>query len=268
MGAHVLGVSMIIRRIREHAASLEWFAVGVDLLIAITGVFIGIQVSNWNEGRSERAQSHEDRQRLIADLRQNEADYLNRQNYYRAVETHATAALKALEGPIGNDGERFLIDAYQATQIAPREAKRVTYDEILSTGRLTRLGDPLLRDRVGNFYNGMDTYGRVMADVPPFREKLREAMPGPIQVAIRARCPERYIFLSDGTSMSTLPDRCTVELQQSSIAQGVSAVRGIPDLTWELNRVIGDANIKLEITGVGLHAIRTLREQLVAADPH
>ncbi len=259
---------MIVRRIREHAASLEWFAVGIDLLIAISGVFIGIQVSNWNEGRSETAQSHEDRQRLISDLRQNEVDYLNRQEYYRAVQTHASAALKALERPISKGDEPFLIDTYQATQIAPRESKRVTYDEILSTGRLTRLGDPLLRDRVGNFYNAMDTYGRVMAYVPPLREKVRQAMPGAIQVAIRARCPEHYIGLPDGTSLSTLPERCALRLQQSSVAQGVQAVRAIPNLVGELNRVIGDASTKLEISDVGLHHIRTLRAQLLAADRH
>lgn len=261
-----MGKLMIIRRIREHAANSNWFAVGIDLVIAILGVFIGIQISNWNEDRSRLAQSHEDRQRLIADLRQNEADYLNRQQYYRAVQNHASAALKALDYQVNNNAEAFLIDAYQATQIAPRETKRVTYDEILSTGRLTRLGDPLLRDRVGNFYNAIDTYGRVMAYVPPFREQLRRAMPGAIQVAIRARCPEHYIFLPDGTSLSTLAERCTLELQQPSINQGVRAVRAVPDLVGGLNRVIGDANTKLEISSIGLRDIRTLRAHLVRAD--
>ena len=42
---------MIIRRIREHVATQNWFAAGIDLVIAILGVFIGIQVANWNEAR-------------------------------------------------------------------------------------------------------------------------------------------------------------------------------------------------------------------------
>ena len=44
---------MVVRRIREHVATHNWFAVSVDLLIVVAGVFLGIQASNWNEARIE-----------------------------------------------------------------------------------------------------------------------------------------------------------------------------------------------------------------------
>ena len=44
---------MVIRRIREHVAAHNWFAVTVDVLIVVLGVFIGTQVSNWNAERLE-----------------------------------------------------------------------------------------------------------------------------------------------------------------------------------------------------------------------
>jgi hypothetical protein len=40
-----------VRRIPEQ----NWFAVGLDLGIVVVGVFIGIQVANWNEARRENA---------------------------------------------------------------------------------------------------------------------------------------------------------------------------------------------------------------------
>jgi len=40
---------MILRRITEHVKDQNWFAVGIDFFIVVVGVFIGIQVSNWNE---------------------------------------------------------------------------------------------------------------------------------------------------------------------------------------------------------------------------
>ncbi|MEM9014357.1 MAG: hypothetical protein AAGB02_04535 [Pseudomonadota bacterium] len=42
---------MILRRITEHVKAQNWFAVGLDFVIVVVGVFIGIQVANWNEAR-------------------------------------------------------------------------------------------------------------------------------------------------------------------------------------------------------------------------
>jgi hypothetical protein len=45
---------MVIRRIREHVTTHNWFAVGIDVVIVIVGVFLGTQANNWNEARSDR----------------------------------------------------------------------------------------------------------------------------------------------------------------------------------------------------------------------
>jgi hypothetical protein len=39
----------------KHVQDQNWFAVGVDFVIVVIGVFIGIQVSNWNAAREDRA---------------------------------------------------------------------------------------------------------------------------------------------------------------------------------------------------------------------
>ncbi|MBI3437688.1 MAG: hypothetical protein HY054_03370 [Proteobacteria bacterium] len=45
---------MILRRVRQHATTHNWFAVSIDLLIVVLGVFLGTQVSNWNDARADR----------------------------------------------------------------------------------------------------------------------------------------------------------------------------------------------------------------------
>ena len=45
---------MILRRVKAHIAKEDWFAVFVDFLIVVVGVFIGIQVANWNDAVRER----------------------------------------------------------------------------------------------------------------------------------------------------------------------------------------------------------------------
>ena len=44
---------MILRRIKAHVEKENWFAVFLDFCIVVVGVFIGLQVANWNEARSE-----------------------------------------------------------------------------------------------------------------------------------------------------------------------------------------------------------------------
>ena len=44
---------MILRRVIHHAKKQEWTAIAIDLVIVVVGVFIGIQVSNWNADRAD-----------------------------------------------------------------------------------------------------------------------------------------------------------------------------------------------------------------------
>jgi len=45
---------MILRRVIEHVKAQNWTAIALDFVIVVMGVFIGIQVSNWNAARAER----------------------------------------------------------------------------------------------------------------------------------------------------------------------------------------------------------------------
>lgn len=46
---------MLFRRLAQHVKDQNWTAVGLDFAIVVIGVFIGIQVANWNDARTERA---------------------------------------------------------------------------------------------------------------------------------------------------------------------------------------------------------------------
>jgi len=66
---------MLLRRVMKHVRDQNWLAVGIDFLIVVTGVVIGIQVANWNAERVERFQEAEYVQRLAEDLRQDIKSY-------------------------------------------------------------------------------------------------------------------------------------------------------------------------------------------------
>jgi hypothetical protein len=59
---------MIFRRIKAHVEKENWFAVGTDFCIVVIGVFIGIQVANWNEARADQTRRSLIVEALINDI--------------------------------------------------------------------------------------------------------------------------------------------------------------------------------------------------------
>ena len=58
---------MLLRRFIEHVKDQNWSAVGLDFVIVVLGVFIGIQVSNWNDVRRDSALARNYLERLTVD---------------------------------------------------------------------------------------------------------------------------------------------------------------------------------------------------------
>ncbi|MCX7554748.1 DUF6090 family protein [Marinicella sp. S1101] len=60
---------MLLRRITKHVTEQNWFAVFIDFIIVVVGVFIGIQVANWNEARVEAEREQEVLIAILDDLK-------------------------------------------------------------------------------------------------------------------------------------------------------------------------------------------------------
>lgn len=236
---------MILKRLRTEAARQNWFGVAVDLVILVLGVFLGIQVNNWNQARLDRAEGREYRERLYSDLESNQRDLAFRIHYDGQVLAHARAALAALDRPVDESPGEFIIHAYEASNHIPQPLRQFTYDEAVAAGKADRLGDPMLRERIANYYVGLATMQRLFDNIPPYRELIRSALPFAAQTQVMKDCPE--VLHSDelGNVTPRLSDDCKSTMD-GLFAQRVAAdVRTIPNLRWALNRVIGDLDQKI-----------------------
>jgi hypothetical protein len=256
---------VIVRRIREHFAHHSWFAVAIDLLIVVIGVFLGTQANNWNQVRIERHQAREYRTMLIDDLDTNLADLAMRKNYYRWVRSEALATLADLKRPSQDLDGSFLLEAYEASQMQPWAFKRNTYDQVLSVGAMGGLGSPLLRDQIANYYVGAEVTGANMAALPPYREILRRVMPYEVQRSIRATCNERITVDDRGATHIIIPTTCALGLDPATVRQAVTQLHDWPGLALDLNRWLVDLDQKLlSVDTISGRAIR-LRTKLERA---
>src|SRR5258706_2595909 len=121
---------MILRHFRERLKAQDWFGVGVELAIVVVGVFIGLQVNNWNNDRIAGEQARAYRAEIVTEVRSNQRSIATMVGYYARVRQHAIAAAVALGAPRTANGEQFLIDAFQATQILPRPLKIDTIEQV------------------------------------------------------------------------------------------------------------------------------------------
>ena len=48
---------MIMHRLTANLRAQNWMAIGIEVLIVVIGVFIGTQVSNWNQERIDRRET-------------------------------------------------------------------------------------------------------------------------------------------------------------------------------------------------------------------
>lgn len=236
---------MILKRLRAEAGRQNWVGVAVDLIILILGVFLGIQVNNWNQARLDRAEGSEYRQRLYSDLESNQRDLAFRIHYDGQTLEHAKAALAALDGSVTDNPGAFIIDAYEASNHIPQAIRHFTYDEIVASGKAEFIGDRMLRERVANYHVGMATMQRLFDYVPPYRDAIRSALPFAAQAQVMRDCPEVLAADKYGSVTPRLSDDCKSTMDQQSAERIAAEVRTIPNLKWLLNRQIADLDQKI-----------------------
>jgi hypothetical protein len=235
---------MVVRRIREHVATHNWFAVSVDLAIVVVGVFLGTQATNWNDARLAANEAHTYRERLIEDVRTNLSDLAARQVYYQDVRKHALSALAVLDGKSATAPETFLIDAYQASQINSRRFRRSTYDELVAAGALSNIGQQSLRDVADTYYQGLAVLDADIQRLPPYRERVRREIPYDVIDRIRERCGDQVSEVQ-GTVIFRLPANCKLGLDTSSIDRAVVRLKTAEEMDRDLSRYIVDLDLRL-----------------------
>lgn len=172
---------MLLRRVIEHVKEQNWTAIGIDFCIVVIGVFVGIQVANWNEARHEDRRAQDLLQRLSSDLDQEMAFIDKRVDYVGRSITYGEAALDWAEDGTLADGSEWqtLLAFYQASRILPYSPVDSTYQEMRSAGELGLVRDARLRTALTEYYVS-GTFARsdyILKLIPEYRAHVRGLTP-------------------------------------------------------------------------------------------
>lgn len=149
---------MILRRFIDAFRRQDWFTVTVETLIVVLGVFLGLQVNNWNESEKARADERVFLQRLHDDVIEAEARSARLRERRFAQRDGIVEGMAVL---FGQRDRRNLTDL-ECVYIAFSHDYVLTapeipsFNELLSSGRLDIIRDRQLVSDLANFRQALE----------------------------------------------------------------------------------------------------------------
>ena len=199
--------AMLLRRLAEALRRQDWFTVLIEFLIVVVGIFVGLQVSNWNEERVFANQEQAYLGRLHDEIAGNLRTLSHRATFTARVVEGGQRALAHLEsgGACEPRCADLLVDLFHASQVWGTAQATTTADE------LRRLGLPrdlALRERIRPYYQYLSGWETVNQTPPPFRERVRGHLAPDVARILWQDCYE----ITEG-QVERLLDGCTASLQ-------------------------------------------------------
>ncbi len=223
---------MILRRVIEHVKNQEWTAIWIDLVIVVVGVFIGIQVSNWNADRVDGVRAQAYLARVKDNLRSDMKSIERRKVFWRHVSDYGQDAIRYAETGELVDGSAWktVLAFYQASQVWPWVGNDTTYQELLNGGELSMIKDESLRTALSTYYRagGGDDVAYLLTMIPEYRKIVRGISPSVVSRQIWAKCHRQPNY-----DEQYLPD-CESPMSEADAQAVLDAFMRDPKLLSEL----------------------------------
>ena len=223
---------MILRRVIEHVREQNWTAVGIDFVIVVVGVFLGIQVSNWNAAQAETSRER----LLLGELRSELAESISqlsiKRNAFAQVARSGERSIAFLDagGECGGDCWGVLVDFFHASQWQQIVVDRSTYDEMRRNGWPRNRG---IVDGLEDYHRQSDQIANSLAQPPAYRSLVRGLIPLAAHQPYWTDC----FGLADGEEVYL--EECPAGVSPEVAAAGVAAITAHPDLHAALTEWAG-----------------------------
>lgn len=220
---------MILRRMTHHMKNESWLSVGIEFVLVVLGVFLGIAAANWNEERLQKRETAELLDQVDTQMAAFATYIDSLDDYYRSAGRYGDRAIAGWRSdPAVSDAE-FVVSAYQASQISGVGNNSGTWAVILGAENLRDIEDPLIRQNLA----AVMTFDYALVDLRSvatrYREEVRKTVPHEIQSAIRARCNDGFV----GGRLQ-LPEPCKITIDPNIARAAAAALRARPELVGEL----------------------------------
>ena len=145
---------MILKRVVAHIRQQHWTAVIIELAIVVLGVFIGLQVNNWNDARRDRVRELAYLQGIAADLDESIVSIRESIGYSSDRTALDELLIKAVANPdvVRTEPGRFMYAITRGGYTHSPSIRGDSFETIKSTGDLGIIRDQRLVSDLMKFY--------------------------------------------------------------------------------------------------------------------
>ena len=137
---------MILRRAAEHLKQQHWTAFVIELAIVVLGVFMGMQVSNWNQAQKDRETGRAIVENLYADYTATEHEGESRLAEFHSRHASISELLSILRAPKPiADGAALSKNLASVFSLPPALGASATQQEIMFSGQMDLIANSELR---------------------------------------------------------------------------------------------------------------------------
>lgn len=184
---------MILRRLAGRLRQQDWLAVTIELVLVMVGVFLGIQVANWNEARKARSTEAAYLERIAQDARRDVAqlDEIIRVAVIRkALLNHILPEASGQPLPEGFETARGRLAIERVPPYDPRsrlspgmslfiltplDDNRSAYETMINTGAIAGITDMAALRRIQDYYAAVDRVQHFELNLEQNRDKFVDA---------------------------------------------------------------------------------------------
>lgn len=144
---------MIFRRFSQNLRRQDWFALLLDLLIVVVGIYLGLQVDAWNTSRQDRATEREYLERLLADMDESIEAQIDAQHQFEdsIAATDYIGELQRAGSLDGVDEDRLIAGLNSIGWVVRPASNMATIRELQSTSNISMIRDVATRTAIGRF---------------------------------------------------------------------------------------------------------------------
>ena len=148
---------MLLRRISAHVRDQNWFAVVLDLLVVVVGLFLGLQIDTWWEGQKEARIESTYLQEIREDFELNRSSLLDQINdaeqiIRSMIVLHEQSTLDDPTLSIAELNENFSLINHMPTFVIATRA----YGNLIGSGDLKVLRNRQLKNLLAAYYAAAD----------------------------------------------------------------------------------------------------------------
>lgn len=238
---------MILRGLSKNLKEQNWTAIVIEFILLVSGVFFGMQVSNWNAERVIEKKAAIFTERLKDDLREEAWGYEYLILYNKDILANADRVLAVMDGDAEMTDEQFVISAYRASQYKYNVRQRATYDEMISTGSIDLIADQTLRKTAVEMYTSR-LFDEISNDgqKSEYREIFRRSVSKDVQRALLKHCGDRFMEPLDYVLIvKSLDYACTLDVPAEKISAAANSLRSKVDLLPALQFRFADVETAL-----------------------